>query len=77
MTQLKSFANPPPSAAVIMEGLCYIFSEDVNVKGKGKDPPNNSDFWDYAKKCLLNDKLIKRVKEIKVEQIRAIPISKI
>ena len=67
MTQLKSFTNPPPSAAVVMEGLCYAFGEDINVKGKGKDPPNIIDFWDYAKKSLLNDKLMKRVKDFKIE----------
>lgn len=30
------------------------------------------DYWDYAKKYLLNDKLIKRVKKMKLEEIRAI-----
>ena len=31
------------------------------------------DFWEYAKKSLLNDKLIKRVKDFKEEQNKAIP----
>jgi len=25
MILLKSFSNPPPSASVVMEGLCYAF----------------------------------------------------
>jgi dynein heavy chain len=77
MTQLKSFTNPPPSAAVVMEGLCYAFGEDTNVKGKNKEAPTIIDFWDYAKKSLLNDKLIRRVKDIKIEQIRAMPPGKV
>ena len=77
MTQLKSFTNPPPSASVVMEGLCYAFGEDTNVKGKGKEPPNITDFWDYAKKNLLNDRFIKRVKDFKIDFIRAIPPAKI
>jgi dynein heavy chain len=68
MTQLKSFITPPPSAAVVMEGLCYAFSEDTNVKNKeGKGPPTFTDFWDYAKKSLLNDKIIKRLKDFKID----------
>ena len=35
------------------------------------------DFWEYAKKSLLNDKLIKRVKDFKEDQIKAIPQAKI
>lgn len=31
MTQLKSFVNPPASAAIVMEGVCYIFNEDTKV----------------------------------------------
>jgi len=51
-----------------MEGLCYAFSEDTNVKSKeGKGPPSNTDFWDYSKKYLLNEKLIKRVKDFKID----------
>ena len=68
MTQLKSFTNPPPSASVVMEGLCYAFGEDIHVKSKdNKQPPSMGDFWDYAKKSLLNDKLIRRVKDFKME----------
>ena len=28
MVQLKSFTKPPPSAAFVMEGVCYVFNED-------------------------------------------------
>jgi dynein heavy chain len=51
-----------------MEGVCYAFNEDANVKWKPKEPGSMEkiqDFWDYAKKSLLNDKLIKRVKDFK------------
>jgi dynein heavy chain, axonemal len=67
MTQLKSFTNPPPSAAIVMEGMCYAFAEDGNVKSKEKGPPTIGDFWEYAKRFLLNDKLIKRVKDFKID----------
>lgn len=36
MTQLKSYANPPPAAAIVMEGVCYVFSEDTNIKFQPK-----------------------------------------
>jgi len=47
-----------------MEGLCYIFNEDNNVKWEPKEPGSMEkiqNFWDYAKKNLLNDKLLGRV----------------
>lgn len=72
MILLKSFSNPPASAAVVMQGLCYTFQEDGNVKSKTKDEPTTQDFWDYAKRYLLNDKLIRRIKKMKIEEIRAI-----
>lgn len=25
MTQLKSYVKPPPAAAIVMEGVCYVF----------------------------------------------------
>jgi len=28
MNTLKSFTNPPPAAAIVMEGVCYAFNED-------------------------------------------------
>jgi dynein heavy chain, axonemal len=61
-----------------MEGLCYAFQEDGNVKPKNdKEALKSQDFWDYAKKFLLNDKLIKRIKVMKIDAIRAIHPSKI
>lgn len=35
------------------------------------------DFWEYAKKKLLNDKLLSRVKDFKEEKIKAIPQKKV
>lgn len=35
------------------------------------------DFWEYSKKYVLNDKLIKRIKKMKIEEIRAIHPTKI
>lgn len=70
MTQLKSFINPPLPAALVMEGVSYAFNEDQNVKWKPKEPGSMEkiqDFWEYAKKSLLNDKLLKRVKDFKEE----------
>jgi len=40
MILLKSFTSPPPSAAIVMEGLCYAFQEDDLVKPKTKEPPS-------------------------------------
>ncbi|CAD8115295.1 unnamed protein product [Paramecium sonneborni] len=80
MVQLKSFPKPPPSAAIVMEGLCYIFQEDQNVPWKPKEPGSMEkvqDFWEYSKKNLLNDKLIKRIKDFRDDSIRQIPQAKI
>lgn len=38
MNTLKSYTNPPVSAAVVMEGVCYVFGEDTNVKFTPKEP---------------------------------------
>lgn len=80
MTQLKSYVNPPVSAAVVMEGVCYAFNEDQNIKFTPKEPGSMEkiqDFWGYSKKNLLNSKLIQRVKEFKEDKIKAIPPAKI
>lgn len=77
MVQLRSFLSPPLSAASVMEGMCYVFNEDQNVKAKTIEGEKVQDFWEYSKKNILNDKLIKRVKEFKIEQVRAIPAVKI
>ena len=76
MTQLKSYVNPPASAAVVMEGVCYVFGEDSNVKFTPKEPGSMEkiqDFWTYAKKNMLNAKLIGRVKDFREDKIRTIP----
>jgi dynein heavy chain len=65
MTQLKSYVNPPLAAAIVMEGVCYVFNEDQNVKFQPKEPGSMEkiqDFWAYAKKNLLKANLISRVK---------------
>ncbi len=36
MDTLKSFTNPPKSAAVVMEGVCYVFACDNEVKWEKK-----------------------------------------
>lgn len=68
MVLLKSFTKPPAPAAFVMEGVCYAFNEDQNVKWQPKEPGSMEkiqDFWEYAKKSLLNDKLLKRVQDFK------------
>ena len=80
MTILKSFTKPPEAAAFVMEGLAYAFDEDQNVKLVPVAPGSmekKKDFWEYAKKKLLTDKLIVRVKEFKEDKIKAIPQAKI
>ena len=76
MTQLKSYNKPPPAAGIVMEGVCYVFGEDVNVKFTPKEPGSMEkiqDFWSYSKKNLLNAKLINRVKQFREDKIKAIP----
>jgi len=38
MTQLKSYVNPPTAAAMVMEGVCYVFNEDTKVPFQPKEP---------------------------------------
>lgn len=61
-----------------MEGMCYAFNEDQNAGVKNADDAatRTQKFWDYAKKNLLNDKLIGRVKKFKEDQIDGIPQAK-
>ena len=76
MTQLKSYVKPPPAAGIVMEGVCYVFGEDANIKFTPKEPGSMEkiqDFWGYAKKQLLNAKLISRVKDFREDKIKAIP----
>lgn len=73
MVQLKSFQKPPVAVSVVMEGMCYVFDEQV--KWKPKEPGSQEkiqDFWEHSKKHLLNDKLIKKVRDFKEESIKAI-----
>jgi hypothetical protein len=49
-----------------MQTVCICLNEDENVKIKNIDPNDISkgvkkDFWEYAKRCILNSKLIKRI----------------
>jgi len=76
MTQLKSYVNPPVAAAIVMEGVCYVFNEDQKVPFQPKEPGSMEkiqDFWAYSKKNLLNAKLISRVKDFREDKIKAIP----
>lgn len=76
MTTLKSFTKPPEAAGFVMEGMCYVFDEDQHVKMVPVAPGSmekKKDFWEYAKKKLLTDKLITRVKEFREDKIKAIP----
>lgn len=59
-----------------MEGICYIFNEHQNVQNKHK-APTSQDYWEYAKKYILNEKLIKRVKDFKLDHIKLIPEARI
>jgi len=80
MIQLKSFVKPPPSAAIVMEGICYAFNEDQHVSWVSVDPnliEKVPDFWAYAKRKLLNDRLLQRVKTFKEEAIKNIPPKKV
>ncbi|CAD8087288.1 unnamed protein product [Paramecium sonneborni] len=73
MIQLKSFQKPPLAVSIVMEGMCYIFDEQVKLKQKEPGSQEKvQDFWEHAKKNLLNDKLIKRVRDFKEEQIKSI-----
>lgn len=64
-----------------MEGICYAFNCDNEVKWipkpDGKPGEKMKDFWDYSKKKLLNDKLISKVKGFGADMISAIPDEKI
>ena len=75
LTKIRSYASPPRAVDVVMQAICYILEEDENVKLKPKELGSGEkvqDFWDYSKKHLLNDKLIKRILKFKEEKIRRI-----
>lgn len=72
---MKSYQSPPEQVRLVVEGLCYVLSLDQNVKWKQKVPGNSEkyqDFWEYSKKYLLNDKLMKTVKNFKEDSIKEI-----
>ena len=53
-----------------------MFNEDQRVPFQPKEPGSLEkiqDFWAYAKKNLLNAKLISRVKDFREDKIKAIP----
>jgi len=75
ISKIRSYANPPKAVDVVMQAICLILEEDTNVKLKAKEAGSNEkvqDFWDYSKKHLLNDKLIKRIQKFREEKIRKI-----
>lgn len=63
INQLRSFPNPPIPAAKVVESLVFLFNESHLVKEKVLESGEKvRDFWEYAKKMILNDQLLKRVK---------------
>ena len=42
-------------------------NKDTNDPSKGKE----QDFWEYAKRCLLNNKLILRIQSYREDKIKA------
>ena len=48
----------------MVEALCFVFDEDHLVKERVLETGEKIlDYWDYAKKFILNDKILKRVEE--------------
>jgi dynein heavy chain len=75
LTKIRSYTNPPKAVDIVIQGICYLLEEDVNVKwkkGEGEGEEKVQDFWEYAKKKMLNDKLIKKIQMFKEEKIRRI-----
>jgi dynein heavy chain, axonemal len=71
INQLRSFPSPPLPAAKVVESLIFLFNESHLVKEKVLDGGQKvRDFWEYAKKMILNDKLLKRVEEYKPDTIK-------
>lgn len=60
-----------------MMAVTIALGEDNQVKWKHIDPNDRSkglcqDFWEHAKKYILNNKLIKRIQSYKEDKIRSI-----
>ncbi|KRX01956.1 hypothetical protein PPERSA_07601 [Pseudocohnilembus persalinus] len=75
LTLLRSYQNPSNSVKLVMEAMCYVLGVDQNIKWKPVEVgaiQKYQDFWEYSKKFLLNDKLIKVVKNVKEDKIREI-----
>ena len=58
-----------------MQTVCLCLNEDQHVKWKNKDSNDPSkgkeqDYWEYAKKYLLNNKLIKKIQGYREEKIK-------
>jgi dynein heavy chain, axonemal len=60
ITEIKGFKVPPPGAVLVIKTLCIMFS----VSGEKVKAPNGKDtvldFWEPAKKKLLNPELLKK-----------------
>ena len=60
--QLRKFPQPPEPAVRVVEALCFVFNEDHLVKERVLESGQKIlDYWDYAKKYILNDKILKRI----------------
>jgi len=74
---LRSYILPPEPVKLIMEAIIYAFNLGGKVpwknEGEGKNAKKVQDFWDYSKKSLLNDKLLKNIQDFKDEKIASIP----
>ena len=71
INQLRSFPSPPLPAAKVVESLVFLFNESHLVKEKVLESGEKvRDFWEYAKKMILNDQLLKRVKEFSPDTIK-------
>ena len=61
---MKSFVTPPPILDDVMKGVILTLGLESEVKWKAKEAGSMEkiqDFWDYAKKFVLNAKLIKTI----------------
>lgn len=73
INQLRSFPNPALAAVKVVESLVFLFNEMSMVKEKVVEGQKIKDFWQYAKKFILNDKLLKRVSEFNQQRIKTLP----
>ena len=73
---MKSYAKPPSAVDIVMQGVIIAFNEQAQVKLKPKEPGSMekvADYWEYAKKSILNSKLTDRLKEYNEDKILSIP----